>query len=334
MNAQSKSQFKAITDGLVALLDHVNSRAGTGTTNTQGFDPEAYSKELKSIGSKLSKDFASLYFACKPPASFQDVATVLDELGRTATRLVSLFDAIPGSVGATLFREYQVRVADVLQNSVALVGQYTAIYCSQDVTTVGVNLEGLTGAIAAAVDRLAQIPLDNRAAVLRKWNVEVVGLVQDAYEELRESIEDSLEEASDICGGDGGNNSSDSEEYFLCGSEADFDLKIPQQILPLARQGLKLLYLTLCACKKIMVSSINGCRDLNDETITWLDQLLEVGADVPPQVDTLVSALSECEDANSDAAEARICVEYRELALRVAKMVGLAMKQTKSKQQE
>ncbi|XP_036427324.1 cyclin-D1-binding protein 1 homolog [Colossoma macropomum] len=216
----------------------------------------------------------SLAFSKPPLPSEEDCAKLAESIQKHVLALSTIYYWLPKSEGITLRKLVREATGEVLDGVVQLLD----ILLSSPLQSLSQEQLTSTGGVWASCDRFAQLPRDNRAAVLHVM-ASYIGMVKDALEEMYQALAESQDPFSDVLDDDDLEARGNQDTYW---SESDRQL-ISKCLGLIKASGACLRKLSIAVQK-------NGKVD-TAENITQLDDLADAAREISPSVDDLVLSL-------------------------------------------
>ncbi|KAJ1897165.1 hypothetical protein LPJ66_003539 [Kickxella alabastrina] len=308
---ESQKLLHAAALNIVALIDHVHKYEGTESTSA-GFSGANLKRSINELADAIDKEVTRFLIACKPPALEVEIRALTPKILAGFFQLVQHFDRIPKLAGKTYLDAVRKAICRSLVAITMVFNSFIEEPVEVDKAVVAeMSYMASSGIFWEHCRALAQIPTDNRMAVVAVWTESVGSLVKDAAEELSESLQEA--EAVDS------KDSKDSE--YSDDSMDDFDPEIPTHRVAEGRKIQKLVNVAKHTCDKIALRCIRDCAQLDDERTMWLDRLLDLGRPVQSSVDDLVATLF----ADEDVWMAQVGVEKEALKHALGELVTLAI---------
>lgn len=287
MKKDTQKSLHTAGQAIVALVTLVNDFAGS---DTEAFSGIGFQQTIHNLVKAIDKEVTHFLVASKPPALDTEVQALLPKITAGLFQLVQEFDHIPHSMGTTYLDEVRRRIKRALVAVVGLLNAFMEDKIKVDGKATVLEYTEAAGVFWEHAGPLLELPKSNREVVKVVWQNNVVGLVRDAADELKQSLEDLEEE-----------------------EEED---ELPETRREDAQKILKLVNLAKHLCLKISKTSISECNESDKKQALWLDRLLEMGKQVQVSVDDLVSTLFMDEEME---------MEYTELSKFLGELVELAV---------
>ncbi|KAJ1730440.1 hypothetical protein LPJ61_003012, partial [Coemansia biformis] len=280
---ETQKLLYALAVTLRTFLGHVNDFAGCDDAH-EGFSAASFKAAANDLGATIDKEVTFLMIACKPPAREPEIQTLCPKVSAAFFHLVQQVDRIPKSAG----HEYLVAVRRAVCRSLIAAAALANSFIDDKVEIeqaimAKLHYMPISGVFWEHCKTLSQIPADNRAAAALVWTSLVGSLVNDAADELHESLESAASNTAAEHDGSDANLSDDSMD--------ELDGEIPAARIGDARKIEKLVLAAKHTCDKVGLRCIRGCTSLDDERTIWLDRLVELGKTVQAAVDSLVATL-------------------------------------------
>ncbi|KAI9498818.1 hypothetical protein BDB00DRAFT_799635 [Zychaea mexicana] len=239
------------------------------------FDTKDMQEKISKLGKVLSHDATKLTLACKSPRKPADGIKMITEISNTFFRLVGFYNTIPKQAGKTYKEAFRAAVRDTLLGQIALCNSFSDEPKKEFMVPTAVLWE-------TCKMMETQMPVDNRAAVLKQWKT------------MQETLADAKSEVHDVADGDAGGFDDDEDEEMS-----------PEQIA-VAKQCAQLVDLVVFIYVKI------ERRCIKEADCLLCDQLADAGRVLGDETDVLVSQLY---DSDAETIRAKYIKEYVDKAL-------------------
>ncbi|XP_029358144.1 cyclin-D1-binding protein 1 homolog [Echeneis naucrates] len=218
----------------------------------------------------------SIAFSKPPPPSPQEGQMLSESVLKSVLTLSTVFYWLPTSQGASLRR----RVRDATVNVLDGLTQLVDVILSSPLQSLTQDQLTSTGSVWSACDQFAQLPQDNKVAVMEILS-EQINVVKDAIQELDQAL--SQDPFSDFL-----DNDDDLEGDDPLGQQetnwSDEDRRVIGPCQGLMKAGV--------ACLRKMTSAVRTNGDITTpQNLSQLDDLADVIREISPGVDGLAVCL-------------------------------------------
>ncbi|KAL6112371.1 ccndbp1 [Pungitius sinensis] len=246
------------------------SNASEGAFDLSNFR-DALNQAVKAVSHEATK--LSLAFSKPPLPSPQDVEKFSESTMKSVLSLSTVYYWLPKDQGVSLRRQVRDATVEVLEG----VAQLVEVILSSPLQSLSQDQLTSTGSVWSACDHFAQLPQDNKAAVLMVLS-DQIGVVKDAIEEVEQALSEAEDPFSDILDNDQeprGNQ----DTYW---SEQDRLLIGPCRGLMMAA----------AACLRKLTSAVKANGDVTTaQNLAQLDDLADITKEISPVVDDLALCL-------------------------------------------
>ncbi|XP_048878889.1 cyclin-D1-binding protein 1 homolog [Brienomyrus brachyistius] len=263
---------------LVNLVKCVRDRVKDGESNESHGDfnlPnfwETLAQATKSTSQEATK--LSLVFSKPPLPSEQDAEKMAESFQKCILALSTVYMWFPKSQGMTLRRLIRDATVEVLEGVLQLID----VILSTPPQSLSQEQLTSTGNVWASCDQFANLPKDNRAAVLSLLTSHIA-VVKDAIEEMEQAQTEALDPFSDVLDDEDLDSRGNRDTYW---SESDRELMAPCQGLMKAS----------AACLRKLTAAVKSNGNASSsESIAQLDDLADITKDISPSVDDLALSL-------------------------------------------
>ncbi|XP_076869812.1 cyclin-D1-binding protein 1 homolog isoform X2 [Brachyhypopomus gauderio] len=247
------------------------SNESNGDFNLENFW-EILTEAVKATSQEATK--LSLAFSKPPLPSEHNSARLAESIEKSVLALSTIYYWFPKSHGITLRKLIREATVQVLDGMVQLLD----ILLSSPLESLSQEQLMSTGGVWASCDQFAQLPKDNRAAVL-DIVASYIRMVKDALEEMEQSLAESHDPFSDILDDDDFDAQGNQDTYW-----SQSDRRLACKCLGLIK--------TSGACLRKLSSAINKNGKVGTpENIAQLDDIAETASEISPSVDDLVLSL-------------------------------------------
>nr|XP_046240949.1 cyclin-D1-binding protein 1 homolog [Scatophagus argus] len=249
------------------------SNESDGAFNLSNFW-DTLNQAVKAVSQEATK--LSLVFSKPPLPSQQDGEKLADSILKSVLTLSTVYYWLPKSQGVSLRRQVRDATVEVLEG----VAQLVEVILSSPLQSLTQEQLTSTGGVWAACDQFAQLPQDNKAAVLVVLSSQI-GVVKDAIQEIEQALADEHDPFSDVLDDDeeGQEPRGNQDTYW---SEKDRRVIGPCQGLMKAS----------AACLRKLTSAVKANGDVaTPQNLAQLDDLADVTMEISPGVDDLALCL-------------------------------------------
>ncbi|KAM4623179.1 cyclin-D1-binding protein 1 [Discoglossus pictus] len=239
--------------------------------NSQNFW-ETLGQTFKATSQEATK--MSLAFSKPPLPSGEDTQKLSDGLLNGVLAAATVYYSLPKTQGTTLRKTVRESVAEMIEGTVQLVD---VILSSLSQSQSQAQLVS-TGNVWEACDQFAQLPKDNKDAVVVLMSG-YLAIVKDALEEMEQAMADEEDPFNDILEDDDAEARGNQDTYW---SEADRRLLAPCVGLMKASK----------ACLKKVLGALKAHGNVNiAENVAQLDDLADNAQEISPSVDELALSM-------------------------------------------
>ncbi|XP_061584353.1 cyclin-D1-binding protein 1 homolog [Cololabis saira] len=268
--------LRNVLNSLQCIRDRVRdgeSNESHGAFNLSNFW-DTLNQAVKAVSQEATK--LSLAFSSQPLPSQQDAETLSESMLKSILTLSTVYYWLPKSQGVTLRRQVRDGTVDVLEG----VAQLVEVIVTSPLESLSQDQLTSTGAVWSACDQFAQIPRDNKAALLVVLSSQV-GVVKDALEEMEQALSEPQDPFNDVLDDEqeGDSPRSNLDTYW---SENDRSVIAPCQGLMKAA----------AACLRKLTSAVKANGDSSvAQNVAQLDDLADISKEISPSVDDLALCL-------------------------------------------
>ncbi|XP_070758845.1 cyclin-D1-binding protein 1 homolog [Enoplosus armatus] len=249
------------------------SNESDGAFNLSNFW-DTLNQAVKAVSQEATK--LSLAFSKPPLPSQQDVEKLSELILKSVLSLSTVYYWLPKSQGVSLRRQVRGATVEVLEG----VAQLVEVVLSSPLQILTQEQLTSTGGVWSACDQFAQLPQDNKAAVLVVLSAQI-GVVKDAIEEIEQALSEANDPFSDVLDGDqeGDEPRGNQDTYW---SEKDRRVIGPCQGLMKAS----------AACLRKLTSAVRANGNVTTpQNLAQLDDLADITKEISPGVDDLALCL-------------------------------------------
>uniref|UniRef100_A0A667XVJ0 Cyclin D-type binding-protein 1 n=1 Tax=Myripristis murdjan TaxID=586833 RepID=A0A667XVJ0_9TELE len=249
------------------------SNASNGAFNLSNFW-DSLNQAVKAVSQEATK--LSLAFSKPPVPSQQDGEKLAESMQKSILTLSTVYYWLPKSQGVSLRRQVRDATVEVLEG----VEQLVEVILSSPLQ--GLSQEQLmsTGGVWSACDQFANLPRDNKAAVLLVLS-SYIGVVKDALEEIEQALSEAHDPFGDVLADEeeGEEPRGNQDTYW---SERDRRVIGPCQGLMKAS----------AACLRKLTAAVKANGNVGTgQNVAQLDDLADITKDISPGVDDLALCL-------------------------------------------
>lgn len=249
------------------------SNESDGAFNLSNFW-DTLNQAVKAVSQEATK--LSLAFSKPPLPSQQDGEKLTESIMKSVLTLSTVYYWLPKSQGVSLRRQVRDATVEVLEG----VAQLVEVILSTPLQSLTQEQLTSTGGVWSACDQFAQLPQDNKAAVLVVLS-DQIGVLKDAIEEIEQALSEPQDPFNDILDDDeeGDEPRGNQDTYW---SEKDRQVIGPCQGLMKAS----------AACLRKLTSAVKANGDVTTpQNLAQLDDLADISKDISPGVDDLALCL-------------------------------------------
>ncbi|KAM8757287.1 cyclin-D1-binding protein 1 homolog [Acanthopagrus schlegelii] len=268
--------LRNLLNSIQCIRDRVRdgeSNESDGAFNISNFW-DTLNQAVKAVSQEATK--LSLAFSKPPLPSQQDGEKLADSILKSVLTLSTVYYWLPKSQGVSLRRQVRDATVEVLEG----VSQLVEVILSSPLQSLSQEQLTSTGGVWSACDQFAQLPQDNKAAVLVVLSAQT-GVVKDAIEEIQQALAEADDPYSDILDDDqGGEEPRGNQDTYW--SEKDRSVIGPCQGLMKAS----------AACLRKLTSAVKANGDVStSQNLAQLDDLADITIEISPCVDDLALCL-------------------------------------------
>ncbi|XP_056241325.1 cyclin-D1-binding protein 1 homolog [Seriola aureovittata] len=249
------------------------SNESDGAFNLSNFW-DTLNQAVKAVSQEATK--LSLAFSKPPLPSQQDGEKLSESMMKSVLTLSTVYYWLPKSQGISLRRHVRDATVEVLEG----VSQLVEVILNSPLQSLSQEQLTSTGSVWSACDQFAQLPQDNKAAVLLVLSAQI-GVVKDAIEEIEQALSEAQDPFSDVLDDDqdGDEPRGNQDTYW---SDKDRRVIGPCQGLMKAS----------AACLRKLVSGIKANGNVTTpQNLSQLDDLADISKEISPGVDDLALCL-------------------------------------------
>ncbi|TMS19124.1 Cyclin-D1-binding protein 1-like protein [Larimichthys crocea] len=260
--------LRILLNSIQCVRDRVRdgeSNESDGAFNLSNFW-DTLNQAVKAVSQEATK--LSLAFSKPPLPSQQDTEKLADSILKSVLTLSTVYYWLPKSVsGISLRRQVRDATVDVLEG----VAQLVEVILSSPLQSLTQEQLTSTGGVWSACDQFAQLPQDNKAAVLVVLS-DQIGVVKDAIEEVEQALSNAHDPFSDVLDDDqDGEEPRENQDTYW--SEKDRSVIAPCQGLMKASAA--------CIRKLLAAVKANG-NFSTPENVAQLDDLADISKEISP----------------------------------------------------
>uniref|UniRef100_A0A8C4ET45 Cyclin-D1-binding protein 1 homolog n=1 Tax=Dicentrarchus labrax TaxID=13489 RepID=A0A8C4ET45_DICLA len=268
--------LRNILNSIQCVRDRVRdgeSNESDGAFNLSNFW-DTLNQAVKAVSQEATK--LSLAFSKPPLPSQQDGERLAESIMKSVLTLSTVYYWLPKSQGISLRRQVRDATVEVLEG----VAQLVEVILSSPLQSLSQEQLTSTGSVWSACDQFAQLPQDNKGAVLVVLSAQI-GVVKDAIEEIEQALSEAHDPFSDVLDDDqeGEEPRGNQDTYW---SEKDRCIIGPCQGLMKAS----------AACLRKLMSAVKANGDVTTaQSLAQLDDLADITKEISPGVDDLALCL-------------------------------------------
>ncbi|XP_068451959.1 cyclin-D1-binding protein 1 homolog [Clinocottus analis] len=232
---------------------------------------DTLNQAVKAVSHEATK--LSLAFSKPPLPSQQDVETLSESILKSVLSLSTVFYWLPKSQGVSLRRRVRDATVGVLEG----VEQLVEVILSAPLQSLSQEQLISTGSVWSACDHFAQLPRDNKAAVLMVLS-DQIGIVKDAIEEIEQALSEAQDPFSDVL----------DVEQEPRGNQDSYWSQRDRRVVGPCRGLMK----AAAACLRKLTAAVKANGDVSTpHNLAQLDDLADVTKEISPGLDDLVLCL-------------------------------------------
>ncbi|XP_018533751.1 cyclin-D1-binding protein 1 homolog [Lates calcarifer] len=268
--------LRNVLNSIQCIRDRVRdgeSNESDGAFNLSNFW-DTLNQAVKAVSQEATK--LSLAFSKPPLPSQQDGEKLAESVLKSVLTLSTVYYWLPKSQGVSLRRQVRDATVEVLEG----VAQLLEVILRSPLQTLTQEQLTSTGGVWSACDCFAQLPRDNKAAVLVVLSAQT-GVVKDAIEEIEQALSEAQDPFSDVLDDDqdGDEPRGNQDTYW---SEKDRRVIGPCQGLMKAS----------AACLRKLTTAVKANGDVTTpQSLSQLDDLADIAKEISPGVDDLALCL-------------------------------------------
>ncbi|XP_029683362.1 cyclin-D1-binding protein 1 homolog isoform X1 [Takifugu rubripes] len=289
--------LRNLQNSIQSVRDRVKD--GEAGEAQEGFDLSTFWDALNQAAKVVSQEATKLSLAfSKPPVpSQQEGEKLVESVLESVLTLAAVYHWLPKSHGVSLRRQVRGATVEVLDGLVQLLEALLSSplqRLSQDQLTS-------TGGVWQVCDHFAQLPKDNKAAVILVLSAQM-GVVKDAIEEMEQALADSEDPFSDILDPVGEEPRGNRDTYW---SEEDRRVIGPCQGLMKA---------SAASLRKLTAAVKTNADVSTSQNLDQLDDLADISKEISPGVDDLALCLyPPLDHSGVDACASRLAAQLKKV---------------------
>ncbi|KAG7493528.1 hypothetical protein JOB18_010969 [Solea senegalensis] len=268
--------LRNLLNSIQCIRDRV--RDGESNESDGAFNLSNFWDTLNQAAKAMSHEATKLSLAfSKPPLpSQQDGEKLAESITKSVLTLSTVFYWLPKSQGISLRQQVRDATVEVLEG----VAQLVEVILSSPLQSLTQEQLTSTGSVWSTCSQFAQLPKDNKAAVLVVLSAQM-GVVKDAIEEIEQALSEAQDPFNDILDDD-----LDGEEP-RGNQDTHWSDKDRRVISPC--QG---LMKASAACLRKLMSAVKSNGDVTTpQNLSQLDDLACITKEISPGVDDLALCL-------------------------------------------
>uniref|UniRef100_A0A3P8TKL4 Cyclin D-type binding-protein 1 n=1 Tax=Amphiprion percula TaxID=161767 RepID=A0A3P8TKL4_AMPPE len=229
---------------------------------------------VKAVSLEATK--LSLAFSKPPLPSQQDGEKLSESILKSVLTLSTVYYWLPKSQGVSLRRQVRDATVEVLDG----VTQLLEVILSSPLQSLSQEQLTSTGGVWSACDRFAQLPQDNKAAVLVVLSSQIA-VVKDAIEEIEQALSEAEDPFNDVL-------DDDQEEENPRGNQDTYWSEQDRRVIAPCQGLMK----ASTACLRKLTSAVKANGDSGSpQNVAQLDDLADISKEISPGVDDLALCL-------------------------------------------
>ncbi|KAM3621518.1 uncharacterized protein V6R79_012259 [Siganus canaliculatus] len=270
--------LRNILNSIQCIRDRVRdgeSNESDGAFNLSNFW-DTLNQAVKAVSQEATK--LSLAFSKPPLPSQQDAEKLADSILKSVLTLSTVYYWLPKSQGVSLRRQVRDATVEVLEG----VSQLVETILSSPLQHLSQEQLTSTGSVWSACDQFAQLPKDNKGAVLLVLS-DQSGVVKDAIEEMEQALSEPLDPFG---ADDGGGEEEEGEEPR--GNQDTYWSEKDRRVMAPCQGLMKAAAATL----RKLTSAVKSNGDVStSHNLAQLDDLADASKELSPGVDDLALCL-------------------------------------------
>ncbi|XP_019960767.2 cyclin-D1-binding protein 1 homolog [Paralichthys olivaceus] len=249
------------------------SNESDGAFNLSNFW-DTLNQAVKAVSQEATK--LSLAFSKPPLPTQQDTEKLAESTMKSILTLSMVYYWLPKSQGVSLRRQVRDATVGVLDG----VSQLVEVILSSPLQSLTQEQLTTTGTVWSACDQLAELPKDNKAAVLVVLSAQIE-VVKDAIEEIEQALSEVQDPFNDVLDDDqeGDEPRGNQDTYW-----SDKDRRVIGPCQGLIKAS--------AACLRKLTSAIKANGDVTtSQNLSQLDDLADITKEISPGVDDLALCL-------------------------------------------
>ncbi|KAM4741575.1 cyclin-D1-binding protein 1 homolog [Anableps anableps] len=268
--------LRNVLNSIQCIKDRVRdgeSNETDGAFNLSNFW-DTLNQAVKAVSQEATK--LSLAFSRPPLPSLQDGEKLSESILKSVLTLSTVYYWLPKSQGVTLRRQVRDATVEVLEG----VAQLLEVILSSPAQSLTQEQLTSTGGVWSACDHFAQLPKENKGALLVVLSSQT-GVVKDAIEEIEQALSEDQDPFNDVLDDDlDDDNPRGNQDMYW--SEKD------RQVIS-ACQG---LMKAAAACLRKLTPAVRANGDSAvPQNVAQLDDLADISREISPSVDDLALCL-------------------------------------------
>nr|XP_019960767.1 PREDICTED: cyclin-D1-binding protein 1 [Paralichthys olivaceus] len=235
---------------------------------------DTLNQAVKAVSQEATK--LSLAFSKPPLPTQQDTEKLAESTMKSILTLSMVYYWLPKSQGVSLRRQVRDATVGVLDG----VSQLVEVILSSPLQSLTQEQLTTTGTVWSACDQLAELPKDNKAAVLVVLSAQIE-VVKDAIEEIEQALSEVQDPFNDVLDDDqeGDEPRGNQDTYW-----SDKDRRVIGPCQGLIKAS--------AACLRKLTSAIKANGDVTtSQNLSQLDDLADITKEISPGVDDLALCL-------------------------------------------
>ncbi|XP_028261082.1 cyclin-D1-binding protein 1 homolog [Parambassis ranga] len=268
--------LRNLLNSIQCIKDRVRdgeSNESDGTFNLSNFW-DTLNQAVKAVSQEATK--LSLAFSKPPLPSQQDGEKLSESIMKSILTLSTVYYWLPKSQGVSLRRQVRDATVEVLEG----VAQLVDVILKSPLQSLSQEQLTSTGGVWSACDQFAQMPRDNKAALLVVLSSQT-GVVKDAIEEIEQALSEAQDPFNDVL-------DDDLEDDNIRGNQDTYWSEKDRQVIGPCQGLMK----ASAACLRKLTSAVKANGDVSEpQNVAQLDDLADITKDLSPGVDDLALCL-------------------------------------------
>ncbi|KAM4583415.1 cyclin-D1-binding protein 1 homolog [Fundulus diaphanus] len=268
--------LRNVLNSIQCIRDRVRdgeSNESDGAFNLSNFW-DTLNQAVKAVSQEATK--LTLAFSRPPLPSLQDGEKLSESMLKSILTLSTVYYWLPKSQGVTLRRQVRDATVEVLEG----VAQLLEVILGSPLGSLTQEQLTSTGGVWSACDQFAQLPKENKGALLVVLSSQT-GVVKDAIEEMEQALSEAQDPFNDVL-------DDDQDEDNRRGNQDTYWSERDRQVISPCRGLMK----AAAACMRKLASAVKANGDVaGPQNVAQLDDLADISREISPSVDDLALCL-------------------------------------------